>query len=345
MHQLRLAVVGAGLIGRSHIERIKLSPECRLAAIADPSPQAAAYAGELGAPHYADLVAMLEAERPDGVIVATPNASHAANTLACIERRIPVLIEKPITHTVEDAERIIAAAGEAGLAVLVGHHRRHNPILGHARDMIRGGRLGCIATVAAFETFLKPDDYFDVAWRREPGGGPVLINLVHAIDDLRFLCGEIAAVQALTSNALRGFPVEDTAVVNLRFVSGALGTVTLSDTAAAPWSWELTAAENPVFPPTGEDCYFITGTEGALVLPSMRLWRYGKSRTWTAPLAMERLEVEPADPLARQLAHFCAMVRGEAAPMVTGRDAARTLAAVLAILDASGSDMTINSAA
>jgi predicted dehydrogenase len=76
----------------------------------------------------------------------------------------------------------------------------------------------------------------------------------------------------------------------------------------------------------------------------MRLWRYGKSRTWTAPLTMEPIEVEPADPLTRQLAHFCAVVRGEAAPMVTGRDAARTLAAVWAILDASRSDTTVNSA-
>ena len=116
------------------------------------------------------------------------------------------------------------------------------------------------------------DDYFDVAWRREPGGGPILINLIHDIDNLRFIAGEIAAVQAVTSSARRGFAVEDTAAALLRFRDGALGTVVLSDTVAAPWSWELTAGERTSYsyPQTGQDCYLFAGTNGALAVPSLR---------------------------------------------------------------------------
>jgi predicted dehydrogenase len=337
MTRLRIAVAGAGVIGRAHIARIAASGECQLAAIADPSPAAAALAAEHGIRHFADLVAMLDDARPDGLIVATPNAVHVPNALEAVARAIPVLVEKPIADTVMEAERLVTAAEQAGVPLLVGHHRRHSPTLAAARDAIRAGRLGRLATITALVQFLKPDIYFDAAWRREPGGGPILINLIHAVDDLRFLAGEIEALQAMTSNKLRGFAVEDSAVVNLRFVGGALATITLSDTAAAPWSWELTSGENPAYPPTRQDCYLIAGTEGALAVPSMRTWRYAGEPGWHAPLSNEVLDVAAADPLGRQLAHFCAVIRGEAEPLVTGRDALRTLATTLAIHDAAHS--------
>ena len=82
-----------------------------------------------------------------------------------------------------------------------------------------------------------------MAWRRSRGGGPILINLIHEIDLIRFVCGEIASVQAFTSNAVRGFEVEDTAAVLLRLTNGALATDSLSDTAVAPWTWDLASGE------------------------------------------------------------------------------------------------------
>lgn len=331
MAALSIAVAGAGLIGRAHIALIRKSESCTLAAIADPTPQARAFAKEIGVPHYADIERMLDAVKPQGVIVATPNAAHAANGLACVERGIPVLVEKPITETVESAKKLVAAATQADVPLLVGHHRRHSAIIAQARDVIRSGKLGRITSVTAFTTFLKPDPYFNMAWRREPGGGPVLINLIHDIDDLRFLIGDIARVQAITSNAVRGFAVEDSAVVNLQFENGALGSITCSDAAAAPWSWELTSGENPAFPRNRDDCYFISGSAGSLAVPSMRLWTYGAERGWNAPLQLTQLAQDEADPLARQLAHFCAVIRREAEPACSGEDGAKTLAATLAI--------------
>ena len=104
--------------------------------------------------------------------------------------------------------------------------------------MIESGVLGRLVAVTGAAMFRKPDSYFDeVPWRREPGGGPLLINLIHEIDTLRYLCGEIESVQALVSRAIRGFEVEDTVAVNLAFASGAVGTFLLSDAAASAVSW------------------------------------------------------------------------------------------------------------
>ncbi len=205
---LRLAIAGAGLIGRAHCERIRaLSDQerVRLVALADPSPAAEALAREIGVPHYPELEALLAAQRPDGVILATPNAQHVPGALACLAAGVPALIEKPVADTAEAARRLAAAAAASTVPLLVGHHRRHSPILEAAQAMIRSGELGRLVAVSGSATFCKPDSYFDTApWRREPGGGPILINLVHEIDDLRALVGDIAQVQAFASNATRG---------------------------------------------------------------------------------------------------------------------------------------------
>jgi len=328
---LQIAVAGAGLIGRAHIALIRKSQQCTLTAIVDPTLQAEAFAGEIGVPHFVDLERMLDETKPQGVIVATPNAAHAPNGLACVKRGVPVLVEKPITETVDTARKLVNAAKKADVPLLVGHHRRHSAILTQARELIRSGKLGRITSVTAFTTFLKPEPYFDMTWRREPGGGPVLINLIHDIDDLRFLIGDITRLQAMTSSAVRGFQVEDSAVVNLQFANGALGSITCSDAAAAPWSWELTSGENPAYPRQREDCYFVSGTDGSLSVPTMRMWSYGAERGWNAPLHQTQLKQDEADPLARQLDHFCAVIRRETDPVCSGDDGAKTLEATLAI--------------
>ena len=135
--------------------------------------------------------------------------------------------------------------------MLVGHHRRHSPILHKAVEIVRSGVLGPLVGVIGSAVFYKPDadGYYDGpnAWRRQPGGGPILINMIHEIGNLRAMVGEIVAVQAFASNATRGFAVEDTVAINLRFANGALGTFLLSDTAASPKSWEQTSQENKAY--------------------------------------------------------------------------------------------------
>ncbi|MCU1731240.1 MULTISPECIES: Gfo/Idh/MocA family protein [unclassified Pseudomonas] len=338
MKKTRIAVAGAGLIGRRHIELIQASNDCELAAIVDPLPATAAFADSLDVPLYSNLDSLLTAQRPDGVILATPNQLHVEGALTCVAHGIPALIEKPVAHTLEEGKRLLAIAEQAGAKLLVGHHRAHSAILQKAREVIAEGVLGNLVAVMGSALFYKPDDYFDAApWRRQAGGGPVLINMIHEIGNLRSLCGEIVAVQAQASSATRGFPVEDTVSISLRFASGALGTFMLSDTAGCARSWEQTSRENRDYPSyDDEDCYVLAGTQGSLSIPTMRLKYYAKreDRSWWKPFETAVASLDEADPLERQLAHFCQVIRGEAEPLVGVRDGLRNLQIVDAISEA-----------
>ena len=293
MPRTRIAVAGAGLIGQAHMRVLQASRDCMLAAVVDPAPTAARRAAEAGVPHFVALSDLLAGDRPDGIVLATPNQFHLPQALECMRAGVPILLEKPIAANVAEGESLVAAAAACGARVLIGHHRAHSPIMARAREVVASGVLGRLTAVMGSALFLKPDHYFDDGpWRREPGGGPVLINMIHEVHSLRMLCGEIVAVQAFASNAARGFVVEDTVAINLRFAGGALGTFMLSDTAASARNWEHTSRENAAYPYyDGEDCCVLAGTNGSLAIPTMRLKAYARDedRSWWKPFATQTL--------------------------------------------------------
>ncbi len=334
-----IAVVGAGLIGQRHVDLV--SRGARLAAIVDPDPSARVLAARHDAVWFADLEDYLAVSRPDGVILATPNQMHVAQGLRCVRAGIPMLVEKPIANDVASATALVEEAEAAGVAVLVGHHRRHNPLVAAAKAVIDAGRLGEIVAATAEFWLYKPDDYFAPDWRRAPGAGPVFINLIHDIDLMRHFCGNVEFVQAMESRSVRGFEVEDTMAVLLRFANGALATVSVSDTISAPWSWEFTSGENPVYPKVTTSCYKIGGTHGALSVPDMVLWRHEGARSWWQPIASETIGFEMAEPLMRQLADFVAVIRDGARPLVSGREGLESLRVVEAIKTAAASGETV----
>lgn len=337
MPPVKIAVMGAGLIGKRHAAHVMAEPGATLSAIIDPAPTGRAFADEICVAWYPAFDGFPVAERPDGVIVATPNQLHVANGLELAAAGIPMLVEKPIADSVDGARKLVMAAEAAGVPLLVGHHRRHNPMIRKAREAIDAGRLGRILTLTGQFWLVKPDDYFEVDWRRQEGAGPILINLIHDIDLFRYLCGEITGVQAQSSNAVRGNPAEETAVALLRFANGALGAVSASDTVVSPWSWELTTGENPAYPRQDQSCYQIGGTDGSLTIPQLELWSHSDKRGWWEPLRRERIPFVPEDPLQLQIRHFCAVIRGEEEPLVSGREGLATLAVIEAVKQAAHS--------
>lgn len=338
MTKTRIAVAGAGYIGQAHMQVLEHSSTCELAAVVDPSPAAQALAQQAGVPLYESLEQLLALGRPDGIVLATPNQFHVPHAQLCIRAGIPMLLEKPVAPTVAEARALAEAAQRSQARILVGHHRAHSPIMAKACEVIAKGTLGRLVTVMGSALFVKPDHYFsDAPWRKEPGAGPILLNMIHEVHNLRMLCGDITAVQAFASHAVRHFPVEDTVAINLRFASGVLGTFLLSDTAASPRSWEQTSQENPAYASyPDEDCYVVAGTHGSLSVPTLRLNTYPteNDRSWWKPFETGVVEMTREDPLARQMAHFGAVIRGEADPLVTVQDGLANLLVTEAIVQA-----------
>jgi predicted dehydrogenase len=143
--RLLVAVIGAGSIGRMHLERMAQHPDVQALAIADPGPAAKAVADAMGVPFFSGHRDMLAAVKPRAVIVATPNDSHAAVGIDCLRAGAVTLMEKPVASTLADGEALCKAARETGVPLLVGHHRRHNPIrqrdgrVAQARRVFRAG--------------------------------------------------------------------------------------------------------------------------------------------------------------------------------------------------------------
>lgn len=339
--RMPIAIVGLGGIGRAHLLHAMSSAHVTPVAVADPSASAREFALQHDLPWFADHRELLATVSVKAAIVATPNTGHVSVGLDCIARGVGVLVEKPIADTVAEARRLCEVAAAAGVPLLVGHQRRHSPYVQRARQLIKEGVIGRPVSIVAMATWLKPDPYFAMEWRRAPGGGPVLINLIHDIDMLRHLVGEVASVQAVTSNAVRGFAVEDTVAVILRFANGALGTVAGSDTAVAPWNYDLAAGEAAHYPQQDIDSMFISGTEGSITLPRLSVWRYRGARGWHEPLTEERTAVHRHDPYVEQLRHLRAVVEGGEAPLCSGADGLRTLAVTRAVLAAAASGQAV----
>lgn len=336
MKKIKIAVVGPGLIGKQHIRLINENQECELACIVAPDHTINHEIAKINnVKLYFSLYECIDRENIEGVIISSPNQFHAEQGRICIEAGIPALIEKPITSLKEDGIFLVELAEKRSAKILIGHHRAHSPLMVQARKIIQSGQLGKIVSVIGSAQFYKPSHYFnDGPWRKEMGGGPILINLIHEIGNLRALCGEIAAVQAISSSKIRGFPVEDTVAVNFIFESGALGTFMLSDTAASARSWEQTSRENASYPSyADEDCYNIAGTRGSLAIPTMRIKSYDQAAdpSWWTPFSEEIVDVIRSDPLSCQLQHFVDIVKGKVEPIVSARDGLRNLQVTEAI--------------
>ncbi|SMY08706.1 Gfo/Idh/MocA family protein [Flavimaricola marinus] len=327
----RLGIAGAGLIGHRHAEAVAQARGATLVGIADPAPAAKDVAAGHDCPHFATLGDMIASAPPDGIILATPNDQHLPGAMACIAAGIPALIEKPLSTDLESARDIVAAGESAGVPLMTGHHRRHNPLIKKAKSAIDAGAIGRITAVQGTTWLHKPDAYFEAEWRTKPGAGPVYLNLSHDIDLMRHLCGEVVSVHAMDSNVARGFEVEDTAVILLRFANGALGTLSVSDTIPAPWSWELTARENPAYPATSQACYLIGGDKGSLSLPDLTLWSHPGKPGWWEPISATKLIHGFDDPLVQQIEQFVAVIAGRETPLVSARDGLNTQAVIEAV--------------
>ena len=229
----RVAVVGLKGVGQQHLREISSSDRARLSAVCDVDPAAAGAAGsECDASvwtHYEDMLSGCDL---DAVVIATPHHLHAPMGMASLESGLHTFVEKPIANTVSEADRLVETARERGLKLAVGHNYRTfagNRVL---KGLIDDGAIGEVHRVLWQWLEARPETYYDRdIWRCtwELAGGGVLMNQTsHDLDLLCWMMGDPVEVSGMAGNWAHRAEVEDTAIANIRFASGALCNVQFS---------------------------------------------------------------------------------------------------------------------
>jgi predicted dehydrogenase len=238
---LRFGLVGAGAISTQHIEAIEALPDTRLVAVASASEARARAAGEAhGVPWSTDLEELLARDDLDAVTICSPSGLHPAQALAALRAGKHVLIEKPVALSVADADAVISEARSRGLVAAVVSQRRFEPAVRALKAAVDAGRLGRVTLVIGEGLYFRPQAYYDsAAWRGTVAldGGVLMNQAIHTVDLMRWVGGPAVAVAGQVATLGHTMEAEDTAVVAIRFASGALGSLTATT---------CTDAEQPV---------------------------------------------------------------------------------------------------
>ena len=257
MALLRVALVGCGLISEAHIRAYKQHADrAHITVCCDiDAEKAAARAASVGdARVVTSFSEVLADPEIDAVEICTPHHVHQDAVIAAARAGKQIMCQKPLDKTLAGCDAMIAAAHEAGVTLFYGEISRTQPAAVMAHETIAAGRIGQLVGIQATYAHWQGGQYLSTAWRYDPritGGGQLLDGGIHSVDIIRNLGGPVASVACFVNHVRPELGGEDTAVVNLRFEGGYLGTLFASQ-AAGIW---FPGANLVVF-----------GTEGILTL-------------------------------------------------------------------------------
>jgi predicted dehydrogenase len=329
-----VGIIGAGNIAARHVEGYRAGG-AEVVAIADIEPaMLARRATGWGVERtFTDYQALLGLPDIDAVSVCTPNAVHGAATIAAAAAGKHVLCEKPVSLSLDEADRMIAACAEAGVLLQVNHHLRSAPAVQQAKALIDDGSLGRITHLRLRQSHdwggssAPPPSFRTLA---SAGGGTLLDNGCHLFDLLRHLAGDVDQVYCRSATLGYDVEVEDTAIVSLRLASGALATV---ETAWTATGWD--------------EGFWVWGTQGALEWtnrtgrPVLRLLDRGVPGTdWDTPRATS-WEHAGSAAIVRHVVGFLAAIRGEGPVLCSGADGKEAVRLVLASYESARTGRTV----
>jgi len=268
---LKFALVGCGRIAKRHSELLghKVIAGASLAAVCDVVLAKAEKIGkQFGVPYYADMHEMMRREQPDVVVILSESGLHAKHAVALAPYGKHIIVEKPMALTLEDADRMIRACDEHGVRLFVVKQNRFNVPVVKLRQALDAGRFGKLVLGTVRVRWCRRQDYYDQdSWRGTwaMDGGVLTNQASHHVDLLEWMMGEVDSVFAKSATALVDIETEDTAVVVLRFRSGALGVIEAT-TAARPTDLEGSISM------LGENG---TVEIGGFAVNEMKTWRFG----------------------------------------------------------------------
>ena len=139
--KIKISVVGIGLMGIQHLKAIKISKKADLHSIVDINKKSIIYANKYKVPFYQSSIYLLKNNKPDAVIIATPNQFHEKHSIRFLNAKIPVLLEKPISDNISKAKKIIQSSKKNKTHLLIGYHRRHNSIISKVKKKIESSNM------------------------------------------------------------------------------------------------------------------------------------------------------------------------------------------------------------
>ncbi|WP_193318965.1 Gfo/Idh/MocA family protein [Nonomuraea phyllanthi] len=323
--ELTVGLLGAGMIAGVHARAYRHCPGVRLVAVADPVPgKAGRIAGEHGAKVVPDLDALLDLG-VDVVDVCTPPTAHADATIAALRAGRHVLCEKPITRTMDEARRVLAAAEAAPGLLSIGQVARYGPDHRLARDLAVSGDIGLVRMVSHSTTTSLPG-WSEAGWLADAttSGGPLLDQGVHGFDYARWVIGSPAVrVHCMAAGSGAGEPTYTLATV--RYENGSIAHVECSWAHPASRGFKLRAE--------------IVGTEGRLswdydhMMGGVLHAREGGAEWW---------DVLGDREFVLELGAFFAACRDGGPPPVPAAEAVESLRTALAALESARTGKTID---
>ncbi len=330
---IRTGLIGCGKIARTHAAALATLPSADFVACCDSDEsRVTAFAQQHHVPNtFTDPETMLASGEIDAVLVCTPHPSHAALVVLAAKHGVHVLCEKPMTIDLTQADQMIAAADVAGITFGVVFQRRFWPAAQRIREAIDTGRLGRLTIGECSVRIWRPESYFaSDPWRgtwTNEGGGVLMNQAIHAVDQFQWFMGQAVEVSGRYATLLHGdyIDVEDTAVATVTFANGALGVLQAASTFTPDLGFRIA----------------VNGTSGAAAsVWETREGHQGINDVWTFPgeeeqrATWERDEAgKPGFPgfHALQLQDFIDAIATNRDPLITGREARKSLEIILAL--------------
>lgn len=325
--KLKMALVGCGRISEKHIDAVEQHREdLEIVAAVDNDPlRLQAACDRTGASGYTMLEKLLAEVDVDLVTICTPSGLHAEQVVATARRGRNVMTEKPMATRWQDGLRMVKACDDAGVWLFVVKQNRHNSTLQRVKQAIRSGRFGRIYMVQVNVFWTRPQEYYDGAvWRGtwEFDGGALMNQASHYVDLLDWLIGPVASVQAMTATMARVIEVEDTAVLNIRWRSGTLGSM---------------AVTMLTYPKNLEGSITIIGENGTVRVGGVAVneiehWEFADSDEQDATVTEASYSTDSVYGLGHPLYYenVIRCLRGDALPETDGREGLRSLELIIA---------------
>jgi predicted dehydrogenase len=286
--ELRFALVGCGRIAKRHSELLgnRLIAGAKLVAVCDVVTAKAERIGrQFDLPYFSDMHEMMSTVEIDVVVVLTESGYHADHVTKLAAYGKSIIVEKPMALTLDDADAMIRACDLAGVRLFVVKQNRFNVPVVKLREALDAGRFGKLVLGTVRVRWCRPQSYYDQdTWRGTWAldGGVLSNQASHHVDLLEWMMGQVDSVFAKSANALANIEAEDTAVVLLRFRSGALGVIEAT-TAARPKDLEGSVSI------LGENG---TVEIGGFAVNEMKVWNFVKPEGDDA-VVMEKYSVNP----------------------------------------------------